>query len=352
MVSNNVVWMNKILLIMAGLLIATSVLGAAQTAPQASNSPYCTSGVIPQYSNWYCSVADYAIASYWSQWYPIALLAVFIAFGIAAILFAIGALAQNGRIRNFAIGEFYEATASAIIVIGFLFLSAVIIGLIPSLIVGPSNPYVGALGYMTNTISASQSLVSELSLLNLKFRLYASSNLMICFGGGPASPTASCDSTNGAFAFPAMFFFALPATTLMNVQTEGLALLYGEFYLIMLMMYAAIPVFLIPGVIFRALLPLRSLGGFMIAIAFGIFVIMPTLFSVASYFTNVQLQGQLAYTTSQLQQYGSGSNAVLNGISQQSPLVQSLNQIQNSLGAYWMSVLFYPALIFSHLCCH
>ncbi|MCL4553093.1 MAG: hypothetical protein M1305_06040, partial [Candidatus Marsarchaeota archaeon] len=107
----------------------------------------------------------------------------------------------------------------------------------------------------------------------------------------------------------------------------------------------AVPVFLIPGIIFRAILPLRGLGGMMIAVAIGMFIIMPTLFTIAYYFTNADLQSQVLQSTSSLINYGQGAGAQLNAITPQSPLPLTLNLMTQGLGAYWLSVLFYPVLI-------
>jgi hypothetical protein len=112
-------------------------------------------------------------------------------------------------------------------------------------------------------------------------------------------------------------------------------------------MYAAIPVFLIPGIILRALLPTRALGGLMIAIAIGFYIIMPTLFSVAFYFTNTNLTNQLNSETTFLASHSTGGEAQLNAAYQNSPLVNELNLTQQGMGSFWLSVLFYPLLIFA-----
>ena len=83
----------------------------------------------------------------------------------------------------------------------------------------------------------------------------------------------------------------------------------------------------------------------MIAIAIGFYVALPLLFSVAYYFTGGTTLSQANYNTAQLQQFGSGTGAITNALNPNSQLVQTLNNIQVSMDAYWLSVLFYPALI-------
>ncbi len=328
------------------VLIALASLGLFTVGAQSSSICSSTSSsVIYQYAPWYCSQANQAIANYWVQYEPIAFLAILLSFSVAVLLFAISAFLRSERLRNFAVGEFYEAAATTLIVVAFLFVTAVIVGLLPSLILANTNPYVSSLNYISGTITSTQGLITQMLQITIADKYYASLNLQLC---SPIVSDTTCISNLLGYLTPAItVWFVVPAQTISALMFDGVMLLYGEFYLIMIMMYAAIPVFLIPGIIFRAILPLRNLGGMMIAIAIGGFVIMPTLFSVAFYFTNTALQGQIASTTASLARYGTGSGAQLNAISQQSPLVQTLGQINTSLSAFWMSVLFYPSLIFA-----
>ncbi len=367
------------------LLVLFALLGfvPALTSAAASGTGYCAAGgTISTYASWYCSQANQAISSQWATWEPIALIAVILSFSVATIIFIAAQLLNNQRIRSFAIGEYYEAAATAIIVAGFLFLTAVMIGLLPSLVIG-TNPYVSSLNYINSTINNTQTMLTVLFNVAVTDKQLASTHLALCAGpagatgasqilapaqsasgiGGTATPVVYAGAGTGAlntvssflcndiindFISPAVtILFYIPATTFIDLQSDALALLYGEFYLIVIFMYAAIPVFLIPGIILRSILPLRGLGGMMIAVAIGTFIIMPTLFSVAYYFTNASMQSQLLSATSALSQYGNGPGAQLNAITPQAPLVQQLNLMESGLGAYWMSVLFYPALIFA-----
>ncbi|MEM3841309.1 MAG: hypothetical protein QXN59_01270, partial [Candidatus Micrarchaeaceae archaeon] len=108
---------------------------------------------------------------------------------------------------------------------------------------------------------------------------------------------------------------------------------------------AAIPAFIIPGVIFRALFPTRSLGGMLIAIGIAFYLVVPTLFSVAFYFTSPGVQTQFTYATQQLNRFGSGSNAINNALSPTSPLVTGLSSVESALSNFWLMIIFYPSLI-------
>ena len=300
-------------------------------------SGFLSSSTIQQVAPWYCLQISSALSSYWMKWMPIALLAVFISFSIASILFGAGILLKNERIKNFGIGEYYEALASALIVVLFLTVTGVLFGLVPGLIVS-TNPYVTSLNYIMNTITALQTELYRLFDIVAVESFYIGINLQVCRPLG-------CTYIPEPFKYTLQYLFFIPAFTMIDLQLDVLALLYTEFWAIMAFMYIAIPVFLIPGVVLRSLIPTRSMGGMMIAIAIGFYVALPLLFSVAYYFTGGTTLSQANYNTAQLQQYGSGTGAITNALNPNSQLVQTLNNIQVSMDAYWLSVIFYPALI-------
>ncbi|MGC8479250.1 MAG: hypothetical protein ACP5M9_01090 [Candidatus Micrarchaeia archaeon] len=323
-------------------LAFSQIYGASiSTSQQSSNQQYCStpSGIVQQNAPWYCSEINQAMISYWDKWAPIALLALFVSFDSALLIYLLSVILSDEKIKNFAMSEFYEAIATGLIVIGFLSLAATIIGLGPSLIIN-TNPYTTSLSYISNTITTTQGTVSQLFNIAAKDSIYTSTKLEIC-------ASAFCFSNIiGVFSFSINYLFVIPSLTLITYLNDGLTLLYGEFYIILLFMYAAIPVFLIPGIILRAILPTRSVGGLMIAMAIGFYVIMPTLFSVAFYFTNTSLLNDLNYATNYLAANSAGGNAQINAASQNSPLVVELNLLEQGMGTFWLSVLFYPILIF------
>ncbi len=321
---------------------STSISSSSTTTiPISSSTTYCSQNqIVDQNAPWYCSQINQAMISNWDTWAPVAMVALFISFDLALIIYIASVLFADEKLKNFAIGEFYEAIATGLIVIGFLSLAATILGLIPSLIVN-ANPYTTSLSYISNTISTTQSLTSQLFQIAVADKSYTSTGLEIC-----ASLVCSSNII-GVFSFAINYLFYLPAVTLITYFLDGLTVLYGEFYIILIFMYAAIPVFLIPGIILRALLPTRALGGLMIALAIGFYVIMPTFFSVAFYFTNTNLLNQLNSEAAYFGQNSAGGEAQLNAASQTGPLVIEANLAEQGMGTFWLSVLFYPALIFA-----
>ncbi len=319
------------LLVMVGCV---TVVGAQQA--------YCAGGVIQGAAPWYCSQINQSMIAYWERWAPIALLAVGLSFGIASIIFGVGVLLKSERIKNFGIGEYYEAIASAIIVCGFLFIAAVMFGLITGSATGPIDPYSTALSYITQTITGLSAETSQLFTILTIDGFYVTTSLQYCT---MTAGTASCTNIAQFWAWAVNWLFYVPGFTLFDLQFDVLALLYAEFWIIVEFMYIAIPVFLIPGIILRSIIPTRGLGGMMIATAIGFYMVLPLLFSVAYYFTSTSTLRCTTSGTLALQTYGAGVGAQTNALNPNGPLVQALNGIQVCMNSYWLSVLFYPSLI-------
>ena len=317
---------------------------------------YCNSGgAVQSQAPWYCSQINQALAKYWAAWGPVALLAVFVSFSIASVIFGAGTLLRSEKVRAFGIGEYYEAVASAIIVIAFMFLSGVLFGIIPGILTGPINPYNTALNYTAGTANSLTGEVVQLFDLAALDGFWINVKLEFC-GQGPTGST--CEPTSPlAQASPGLndimeiggvavnYLFYIPAISMIDIQGFILGLLDTEFWIVLIFMYIAIPVFLIPGIVLRSLIPTRGMGGMMIAVAIGFYMVMPLLFSVAYYFTHTAVLQQSNQATVNLQRYGAGVGAQVNALSPTSPLVQVIQSIQSGMEAYWLAALFYPTLI-------
>ena len=361
------------ILTLAGMLSAQSVYSPMPLAgginPCANNN-YAINQVAP----WYCSDINQVVVKEWSSWLPVGIAVIVVSFSIAAMIFIVGIALRNERVRNFGIGEFYEAAATGIIIVFFLFIAAVMLGLVPALFIGAANPYVTALNYISSLSQGTQQVIYGMFGVINVVDFYSSININVqilnsngaselgqfiagCLGSGNNAGTrggiaALCKgagtfvgSVQQPLALTLQILFAAPANVLLLTLMDGLVVLNIEFYLIIFAMYSAIPVFLLPGAILRAFMPTRSLGGMMMSIGIAFFFIMPILFSVAFYFTHQSALTPLNTAAAQLEQYGSGSGAETNALSPTSPLVTALGNLQNGMGGYWLSVLFYPALI-------
>jgi len=348
--------MGKITIIAFMLLM---MIGTTLANAQSAGGPCATNQLdIQNLAPWYCSSINQAVYNVWQQWLPVGFAVMTVAFLIAALLFMLGIALRSQRLRDFGVGEIYEATATAIIVIIFMFIAAVMIGILPSLFTGPQNPYVTSLTYITSTITQTTTLITSLFNIYSVDAYYSSYSLNVALGpegtkgtggfGNVATSAITNLVTN--YVLPAFkgaidLFFLLPAQIVAYLLMDGLLILNVEYYILIFAMYAAIPVFLLPGVILRAFIPTRGLGGMFMAIAIGFFFIMPLLFAVAFYFTQAGVATSLTQASQQLNQFGQGTGAEQNAVSASSPLVSTLNDIQSSMGSYWLSILFYPALI-------
>ena len=288
---------------------------------------------------WYCSQINQAAYKVFTDWEPILMLAVLFSFMVAAVIFVAGIVARNSKLRSYGIGEFYEAGASLIFVVFFMLLAALIFGIIPGLYIGV-DPYNTSLTYIYNTINATQSLLTALYNPAMLAYFYTSISITV-------RTLAIASKILQYLTIPLEILFIIPAIALSSLLVEGLLMLYIEFYLILFAMYASIPVFLIPGIFLRSIIPTRSVGGLLIGAAIGLYFILPTLFSIAFFFTFQGTMQAFIAATAKLNNIAQGSNAITNGAlpNGQNSIPQEIKTIQEMMGSFWISVIFYPALI-------
>lgn len=307
---------------------------------QCGDLPTSLAQQIEQNEPWYCPI-NAQISKAWSGELPLALIVVLIAMLIATMIFMVGAAAKNDRLRNFGVGEMYEALASALIVGLFLYVSAVILGVTPGVFVGAINPFATALHLITTTIYSARGVYSSLFHVYFFDSEYTSITVEFSIGG----ESLPIDVASLAYQIPLDVFFIEPAVVIASFIADGVLALFGEYYLILFFSVAAIPVFLIPGVILRILIPTRSLGGMLIAMAIGFYLVMPTLFAVAYYFTAPSIILSLNAASSQLTRFSTTSISSIKSLGPNSPVVTAVQSVQSAMTSFWLMVLFYPSLI-------
>lgn len=326
-------------------LLLVSTMAQSPTTVIQTCQPLGTANVL---APWYCSQINQQVAGIWERWAPIGFIAISLSFLIAAVILMIGIAMRNDKMRDFAIGELYEASATTIIVVMFLVLCATLFGIIPSFFTGPLDPYNTSLSFISSTINTTQGVITSLYNVVMIQAFYSSVVLKVQIGpAGSESRTLSkavSEAVNPLAAFITSFFI-IPAQTISSLLVDGLLALNAEFYLILFFMYVAIPVFLIPGIIFRAIFPLRSVGGMLIGVAVSFYLIMPILFSISFLFTNTSVISQLTAASLTITANGQGTSAETNAGSPTSPLVTEVNGLETTVGSYFLATLFYPALI-------
>ncbi|ASI14033.1 multipass membrane protein [Candidatus Mancarchaeum acidiphilum] len=307
--------------------------------------PSSISKTISSNEPWYCPINE-EIFNDWQTYLPIAVIVLLIGLFVDIIIFGIGVALKNDRVRNIGVGELYETFASAIIIFLFLYICAVTFGLIPGVYVGNINPYATAFHLMLTTSNSVEKLYTGL------FHTYAMdkfiTSIEIKFYG---SNLGDLDlNTYGQYIYgvaytPLEIGFIEPASFIMSMLIDGTAILYSEYYLLVFFSVSAIPVFIIPGVIFRIIPPTRGLGGMMIALGIAFYLVFPTLFAAVYYFSSSSFLTQISVATLQAEQINSQGIASAKGFSSTSPAAENLSSIQSSMSSFWLLVLFYPALI-------
>ncbi len=321
------------------MLMAASANAYALTGCQTGTTSI--NGVVNNIAPWYCNYANPQIAAVWINWLPIMFIAITVSFSIATMLFLFGVVLKNDRLRTFGIGEMYEAFATTIIVALFLFIAAVMFGLLPAITAGPIDPYDAALSYIATTINTTTSTGSNLFGTVALSGFYVSIGFQTDALGGEIRTPPILD----VLSFLITYYFFFPAWSVVVFLVEALFSLYTQFYLILFIMYSAVPVFLIPGILFRTFIPTRQLGAMMIAVSIAFYFVMPTLFAVAYYYTSNNIASQLTLANGILGRYGQNANFVQDAGSPQAPLALAVNNIDSAFSSYWLSILFFPALI-------
>ena len=331
------------------LLFAALAKHAYASSPQCGLLP---GGLAEQISNeepWYCPINQQLYAQ-WSNDLPLAGIALLLAFAIATLITMVGMALKSDRIRNFGIGELYEAVASAIIVGMFLYVSAVMFGIIPALVVGNINPFPTALNLMTTTIQQAETLYSSYFSHYMTYKFLYSIMPYIRVAGPSFKFAAGSAMLTPAYAVPLEVLYITPLLTLGWILSDGAMAMWAEYYILVFFSVAAIPAFLVPGIILRSIFPTRALGGMLVALAIGFYMVMPTLFAVAYYFTAPGISQQLQTATAQSTRFATSSSD-LSGITPTSPTVlqlqSALQNTESAMSSFWLLILFYPSLIAS-----
>jgi hypothetical protein len=334
--------MNGLKKILFFAIILAVIMGSvkAAAAPQSCGLvPSSISQQITTNEPWYCPI-NQQIYGQWLNVLPIALVVVLISFMIAGIIFMTGVAFNNNRIRNFGMTEFYEAIATAIIVAAFLYICAVMFGVLPGVFVERINPFATSFQLITTTIQQAENLFTSIYNLYVPLSALSTVTVGLTIAGQSIPVTQAVFSTISALL---TVFFLDPAVAISRFLVDGILILYAEYYLLSFFAVAAIPAFLIPGVLFRSIFPTRAIGGILIAFAIGFYLVMPTLFSVAYSFTAPTVQANMQLAASQLNRFQASNGAY--PTSSSSPLVLQLNNVKSSLNGFWLLIFFYPALI-------
>ncbi len=306
--------------------------------------PSSVASLISSSAPWYCPI-NQQIYSEWAHYLPLGIIAISISISIAAVIFAFGVVFKNQTIRNFGVAELYEAFATAIIVLAFLYVCAIMFGFVPSLFTGQLNPYATSIFLIKSTINQAESLYAALFNTYLKGSMLYSISLGF---GSTGTFAAGGNLLNAILQVPINLygiFVLAPTLEISKLLADGIIALYAEYYLIIFFATASIPVFIIPGTLFRAFIPTRPLGGMLIALGMAFYLVMPIMFSVGYYFTAPSINQQFTNAASQINLFSQNNGFFTNGFGQNSNLATSVRGISSGIASFWFLVFFYPGLI-------
>ncbi len=300
----------------------------------------------------------------WTNNFPIALVAVLVAFAIATIIFMIGAASKNDTLRNFGIGEIYEAVSTAIIVGMFIIIATIALNLNisflgasstapqsnPALVANAAtDPYYYAFNGICTTITDVQGVYD--SLLNGgTYQVDYQGQYFTAGGSAPTQATGykgvmellSISLSVTYMGLPLLNQIVavvsdtrsislnsqviVPSIAVASFLIDALYLLWSEYYLIFFFSIVG-PIFVAVGAIFRAILPTRAFGGMLIALGIGLFIVLPSILAFM-YTLNPSpcAVGLCPYQT----QWYSG--------------IPFNNIVQGFLNRLWLIILFYPLM--------
>jgi hypothetical protein len=291
---------------------------------------------------WYCPI-NQQITAEWNVDLPYVFISLILAFLVSGLIIMIGIAGKSDSVRNFGMGELYEAIASTIIVGLFIYITAALFGLLPANLVGTYNPYATALNLINTTITTSENLYTSLYQTYITDSFFASVNIAISY---PLSDVINPWSLIANFFDAAkqealMIQVIEPIQVITGVLNSAIIVLWSEYYLIVFFSVAAIPVFIVPGVLFRIFLPTRPFGGMLLSLGIGFYLVMPTLFAIVSVFGLSGANASLGNATAQISNLGAGAGAINNS----GQIATQLQTVTAAMSQFWLMIIFFPGLI-------
>ncbi|MCL5430049.1 MAG: hypothetical protein M1504_01060 [Candidatus Marsarchaeota archaeon] len=353
------------------ILVLFVYLNSTNAGSQPAGNPCTTNSQIFNNPTQQQLCVQNEITSIWAGLMPLAIMAVLFSFTLASLIIIIGIALKSDGIRNFGTGELYEAIATAILVGFFFLISEMVMQTLPGMFISNiatsaggssvtiTDPYSTAVIDLSSTINTIQSdydcmynanncpsTCSNAGCLNDG---YGFGNGFVTLAAGiTLTASASYDTetedgnvtTGGSWLtplitgakLPAIFYGYFPLVSMGSFLIDALFVLWGEFYLVYLFSFLG-PVFVISGIILRAIFPTRALGGMLISVGIGFYVVAPSLIAFF-YSANPYTSG---YVLSNMCNGGTGAPNYCG--------FQGLNVITSIIGDIWLQILFYPILV-------
>lgn len=287
------------------------------------------------------------VAGTWNVWQPVALIAVITAFLFVAVSYMLGTVFNLEGLKKWAKSEFYQACASAILVLFLLFMMDVMLNQGFQTMIGGMNPYRKAYAYLDGVTESLYQVYKNVYTVNFPVEFATTFSFYFNAAGLDYAPFELILS-------PVMeqFHFQANVVTIATISTAGQRALIHFFY------NTGFSVFIPAGVLLRIFPWTRGAGGILIALGIGLGIVYPIMFSYVALMSEnpsevAKQANQLGNSIGgfNLSQYGAcASNfSSLTDITTQRVLSPQLRNasawITGWLSGIWLKIFYYPMLV-------
>jgi hypothetical protein len=283
----------------------------------------------------------------WNVWQPVALLAVSLAFLVVALSYMLGVLFDLSNLKKWAKAEFYQACASAVLVIFLLFMMDVMVNQGFQTMIGGMNPYARAYAYLDNVQGSLYSVYTNVYTVNFPLEFLTTFTFYFNAAGLDFSPFELVLSP-----VVEQLHFQANVVTIAAISTASQRALLHLFYNV------GFSLFIPAGVLLRIFPWTRGAGGLLIALGVGLSIVYPVMFTYVSLMSenNSEVQNQASQLGNSiggfnLNDYG----ACATNFTQATDIatVQVLSpQLRNAsawilgwLSGIWLKIFYYPMLV-------
>lgn len=287
------------------------------------------------------------IGGAWNLWQPVALVAVITAFLFVALSYMLGAVFNLEGLKKWAKAEFYQACASAILVLFLLLMMDLMLNQGFQTMIGGMNPYKKAYVYLDGVQDSLYQIYVNVYKVNFPIEFLSTFSFYFNAAGIDYSPFELVLS-------PIMeqLHFQSHVVTIAAITTAGQRALLHFFY------NTGFSVFIPAGVLLRIFPWTRGAGGILIALGIGLAIVYPVMFSYVALMSEntseVKNQSnQLGNSIGgfNLSDYGAcASNfSTATDVATQRVLSPQLRNasawILGWLSGVWLKIFYYPMLV-------
>ncbi len=214
------------------------------------------------------SGAPVDVGGTWNVWQPIALLAVTTAFLVVALSYMLGVTFNLDGLRKWAKAEFYQALASAVLVVFLLFLMDIMVNQGFQTMIGGMNPYKKAYAYLDGVMDSLYAIYINVYNVNFPIEFLSTFSFYFNAAGLDYAPFELVLSP-----IIEQLHFQAHVVTIAAISTASQKALIHLFY------NTGFSVFIPAGVLLRIFPWTRGAGGLLIALGIGLAVVYPVMFT-------------------------------------------------------------------------